>query len=119
MKPSRLLAAFALLAAIMRPSLAADTVFPQGVRVGLAPLVGLAKSKTFPGFESEDGNVKVLVTELPSDAYGEIKKAFTENPQGAAGIKPHTAIPVRGPKWLVSAPMTGAPSGVPPVKTSM
>ena len=84
MKPSRLLAAVALLASVMRPSLAADTIFPQGVRVGLAPLVGLAKSKTFPGFESEDGNVKVLVTELPSDAYGEIKKVFTENPQGAA-----------------------------------
>jgi hypothetical protein len=90
MKPSRLLAAFALLAAAMRPSLAADTIFPQGVRVGLAPLVGLTKSRAFPGFESEDGNVKVLVTELPSDAYGEIKKAFTENPQGAAGIKPHS-----------------------------
>jgi hypothetical protein len=90
MKPSRLLAALALLAAMMRPSLAADTIFPQGVRVGLAPLVGLTKSKTFPGFESEDGTVKVLVTELPSDAYGEIKKAFTENPQGAAGIKPHS-----------------------------
>jgi hypothetical protein len=90
MKPSRLLAAVALLAAVMRPSLAADTIFPQGVRVGLAPLVGLGKSKAFPGFESEDGNVKVLVTELPSDAYGEIKKAFTENPQGAAGIKPHS-----------------------------
>jgi hypothetical protein len=90
MKPFRLLAAFALLAAVMRPSLAADTIFPQGVRVGLAPLVGLAKSKAFPGFESEDGNVKVLVTELPSDAYGEIKKAFTENPQSAAGIKPHS-----------------------------
>jgi hypothetical protein len=90
MKPSRLLAAVVLLAAIAPPSLAADTIFPQGVRVGLAPLVGLTKSKTFPGFESEDGTVKVLVTELPSDAYGEIKKAFTENPQGAAGIKPHS-----------------------------
>ena len=90
MKLSRLLAAFALLAAVMRPSLAADTIFPQGVRVGLAPPIGLAKSKTFPGFESEDGTVKVLVTELPSDAYGEIKKLFTENPQGAAGIKPHS-----------------------------
>jgi hypothetical protein len=90
MKPFRLLAAFALLAAVTRPSLAADTIFPQGVRVGLAPLVGLTKSKAFPGFESEDGNVKVLVTELPSDAYGEIKKVFTENPQGAAGIKPRS-----------------------------
>lgn len=90
MKLFRLLAVFALLAAITRPSLAADVIFPQGVRVGLTPLVGLSKSKTFPGFESEDGNVKVLVTELPSDAYGEIKKVFTENPQGAGGIKPRS-----------------------------
>jgi hypothetical protein len=90
MKPTRLLAAFVLLAAVMRPSLAADTIFPQGVRVGLTPLVGLTKSRTFPGFESEDQTVKVLVTELPSDAYGEIKKVFTENPQGAGGIKPHS-----------------------------
>src|SRR6202011_969773 len=90
MKPSRLLAALALLAAVMRPSLAADTIFPQGVRLGLGPLVGLTKSKTFPGFESVYGTVKVLVTELPSDAYGEIKKVFTQNPQGAAGIKPRS-----------------------------
>jgi hypothetical protein len=90
MKPTRLLAAFVLLAAVMRPSLAADTIFPQGVRVGLTPLVGLTKSRTFPGFESEDQTVKVLVTELPFDAYGEIKKVFTENPQGAGGIRPHS-----------------------------
>jgi hypothetical protein len=90
MKPTRLLAAFVLLAAVMRPSLAADTIFPPGVRVGLAPLVGLTKSRTFPGFESEDQTVKVLVTELPSDAYGEIKKVFTGNPQGAGGIRPRS-----------------------------
>jgi hypothetical protein len=97
-----MLAAFALLAAVMRPSLAADAVFPQGVRVGLTPLVGLVKSKTFPGFESEDGNVKVLVTELPSDAYGEIKKVFTENPQGAAGIKPRSMETPAGTAYYTS-----------------
>src|SRR5246127_3348199 len=102
MKPSRPLAAFALLAAIMRPSLAADAIFPQGVRVGLTPLVGLTKSKTFPGFESEDGTVKVLVTELPSDAYGEIKKVFTENPQGAGGIKPHSLETAAGTAYYTS-----------------
>lgn len=36
-----------------------------------------------------------------------------------AGITPHTSMPVRAPKWLVTAPMTGAPTGVPPMKTSM
>ena len=91
MTPFRLLAAIAFLAVAMRPALAADVLFPQGVRVGLTPLVGLVKSKSFPGFESEDQNVKVLITELPPDAYGEIKKLVTENPQGAAGgVKPRS-----------------------------
>ncbi|MBV9523759.1 MAG: hypothetical protein JO010_13245 [Alphaproteobacteria bacterium] len=98
MKTIRVLAVLALLAAALAGGLAvpsgsahaADAIFPQGVRVGLVPLVGLAKSKSFPGFESEDQTVKVLVTELPADAYSEIKTAFTANPQGAAGIKPHS-----------------------------
>lgn len=102
MKPFRLLTAVALLAAVAQPSLAADAVFPPGVRVGLTPLVGLVKSKTFPGFESEDQNVKVLVTELPSDAYGEIKKVFTENPQGAGGIKPHSIETAAGTAYYTA-----------------
>jgi hypothetical protein len=28
-------------------------------------------------------------------------------------------MPARAPNWFVSAPMTGAPMGVPPMKTSM
>jgi hypothetical protein len=65
-------------------------VFPQGIRLGLTPLVGLVPSKSFSGFESEDQNVKVFVTELPAQAYGEVKSAFTANPAGAGGIKPQT-----------------------------
>ena len=90
MKPLRLLTVLALLVAAMRPASAADATFPQGLRVGLTPLVGLAPSKTFPGFESEDHSVKVLVAELPQDAYGEVKNAFTANPGGAGGIKPES-----------------------------
>jgi hypothetical protein len=72
------------------PAFAAEALFPQGVRVGLTPLTGLVPSKTFPGFESEDQSVKVLVTELPADAYGEIRSAFTTNPAGTGGIKPES-----------------------------
>jgi hypothetical protein len=90
MKPLRLLTATALLVAAFRPALAADAVFPLGVRVGLTPLVGLSVSKTFPGFESEDHSVKVLVTELPSDAYNEVKNAFTANPAPTSGVKPES-----------------------------
>jgi hypothetical protein len=34
--------------------------------------------------------VKVLVTELPADAYGEVKKAFTANPGALAAVKPES-----------------------------
>ena len=90
MKPIRLLTAVALLVSAMRPGLAADTIFPPGVRVGMTPLVGLVPAKTFAGFETEDQGVKVLVTELPAEAYGEVMNAFKANPAGAGGIKPES-----------------------------
>jgi hypothetical protein len=60
------------------------------VRVGLTPLVGLVRAKTFIGFETEDQGVKVLVAELPADAYGEVMTAFKANPAGSGGIKPES-----------------------------
>jgi hypothetical protein len=102
MKPIRLFSAVALLVAgfcavfspafspVFSPALAADTVFPPGVRLGMTPLVGLVRSKKFTGFESEDGGVKVLVAELPAEAYGEVANAFKTNPAGAGGIKPES-----------------------------
>jgi hypothetical protein len=90
MKCLRQLTAVALLLAAIEPALAADVIFPPGVRVGLAPLVGLAKAKAFAGFESEDQSVKVLVTELPPDAYNEVKTALSANPVSPSGIVPQT-----------------------------
>lgn len=84
----RPLAALALLVATSLPALAADPVFPPGLRLGMVPLIGLSKAKTFPGFESEDQSVKVLVTELPPDAYGEVANALKTNPGGTGGAKP-------------------------------
>src|SRR6266852_3433590 len=53
MKRLRPLAVAALLFGALGPALAADVTFPPGVRVGLTPLVGLSRAKTFAGFESE------------------------------------------------------------------
>ncbi len=92
----RFLSAAVLFATLLRPVLAADAVFPPGVRVGLAPLVGLTLAKSFPGFETEDHSVKVLLTELPGDAYGEVKNAFTANPGGTGGIKPESVETTAG-----------------------
>lgn len=89
MKPFRLLIAFALLAVAACPALAAEAIFPPGLRIGLVPLVGLNKAKSFPGFESEDQSVKVLMTELPEQAYGEVANAF-KTPPGTSGVKPES-----------------------------
>lgn len=88
MKLTRPLAALALLVASALPALAADAVYPPGLRLGMVPLVGLNTAKTFPGFESEDGSVKVLITELPPAAYGEVVGALNTNPAGNNGVKP-------------------------------
>ncbi len=94
MKPIRLFAAAALFIAAMclafRPAFAADPVFPPGMRVGLTPLVGLVRAKSFVGFETEDQGVKVLVAELPAEAYGEVANAFKGNPAGTGGVKPES-----------------------------
>jgi hypothetical protein len=42
------------------------------------------------GFETEDQSVKVLVTDLPAEAYGEVANAFKANPGGTGGIKPES-----------------------------
>ena len=81
--------AAALLAMLVGPAVAADPVFPPGVRVGLTPLVGLALSKTFPGFETEDQGVKILITELPAKAFGEVETAFKTHPV-PGGPKPES-----------------------------
>ena len=94
MNPIRLLAAVALfvtaICAACFPVFAADPVFPPGVRVGMTPLVGLSPAKSSAGFETADQSVKVLVTELPAEAYGEVMNAFKANPAGSGGIKPES-----------------------------
>jgi hypothetical protein len=90
MTPVRYLAAVALIIAATCSAFAADPVFPPGARVGMTPLVGLGKAKTFIGFETEDQGVKVLVTDLPAEAYGEVANAFKANPGGTGGIKPES-----------------------------
>jgi hypothetical protein len=92
MKYIRQIFAFALILAGLSPALAADPVYPPGLRIGLVPIQGLVVAKTFPGFETEDHAVKVLVAELPPAAYGEVQNAFKTNsfPGGANAIKPES-----------------------------
>jgi len=90
MKPLRYFAAVVLVAAATCSAHAADPVFAPGARIGVVPLVGLAKAKSFVGFETEDQGVKVLMADLPAEAYGEVANAFKANPAGTGGIKPES-----------------------------
>jgi hypothetical protein len=95
MKHFRLLSTLALF--VMAPLVVAadrawagDPVFPPGVRIGMAPLMGLVPAKAFTGFETEDQRVKVLIAELPAAAYGEVMNAFKTNTAVANGAKPES-----------------------------
>ena len=90
MKPVRYLVAMAFGIATTCAAFAADPVFAPGAKVGMTPLVGLVKARSFVGFETEDQGVKVLVTDLPMEAYGEVASAFKANPGGSGGIKPES-----------------------------
>jgi hypothetical protein len=117
MKPNRLLTAVALIIGAVclafGPALAADPIFPPGVRVGMTPLVGLSRAKAFVGFETEDQGVKVLVTELPAEAYGEVANAFKANPAGAGGVKPES---IETPAGLAYYTTENARDGATPVR---
>ena len=48
----------AVVSAVLSPASAADPIYPNGLRVGITPLVGLAPAKTYVGFETSDQGVK-------------------------------------------------------------
>ncbi len=102
MKHIRLIFAVALLVTTISPALAAEAVFPPGIRVGMIPLVGLTRAKTFIGFETEDESVKVLVAELPPEAYGEVMNAFKANPTGTGGVKPESIETAAGTAYYTA-----------------
>lgn len=82
--------AVALLAIAATPAFAADPVFPPGGKVGMVPLVGLNPARGFVGFETEDKGVKVVVADLPTDAYNEVANAFKSSSFPAGAIKPQS-----------------------------
>jgi len=91
-----------MLFAALGPTFAADPVFPPGIRIGMTPLIGLVPAKTFAGFETEDESVKVLVAELPSEAYGEVMNALKANPAVASGVKPESIETAAGTAYYTT-----------------
>jgi hypothetical protein len=72
---------------VTRPAAAGEPVFPRGARVGLVPLEGLSLATTFPGFEATDKRVKVVVTELPKEAFASVEAASKSDGAKADGAK--------------------------------
>ena len=68
----------------------------------MTPLIGLVPAKTFAGFETEDESVKVLVAELPSEAYGEVMNALKANPAVASGVKPESIETAAGTAYYTT-----------------
>ena len=108
----RLTFAALLLVAANFPALAADTVFPPGMRVGMTPLVGLVPAKNFIGFETEDEGVTVLVAELPAEAYGEVVSAFKANPTTTNGLKPDSVETAAGTAYYTTESAKDGPTSV-------
>src|SRR3954469_22482049 len=107
----RRLFAVALLTVAASPAFAADPVFPPGARVGMVPLVGLGRAKSFIGFETEDQGVKVVVADLPAEAYREVANAFKANPGGTGGVKPESIETAAGLGYYTVESAKDAASG--------
>lgn len=91
MKLSRtlpLLCALTVAIGLAVPAHAADVTFLPGLRIGLKALPGLAPARGFPGLESMNDSVKVLITELPVSAYTEVEAALKIDPAGKGPVKP-------------------------------
>lgn len=98
--------AIGLVAAVTQ-AVAAEVIYPRGIRVGLAPMPGLTQSNAFLGFESADQRVKVLIAELPGPAFEQVEAAFKAAPDGALGkIKPEAIDTAAGKGYFTAEDAT-------------
>lgn len=81
--------------------LAAEPVYPTGLRVGLTPAGKLVASQQFPGFEDAERKVAVTLVDLPGMAYPELERsALTQNQAGVEDIK-HEPFEFAGGKGVL------------------
>ncbi|MBN9005334.1 MAG: hypothetical protein J0H40_07960 [Rhizobiales bacterium] len=83
-------------------ALADDPVYAPGARIGLVPLVGLSPSKTFPGFETADHHVRVVVAELPAAAFKDVETAAKADVASSQGIKPQGIETASGQGYFIT-----------------
>jgi hypothetical protein len=131
-RPTRPLAAAALLVALLvallaapaPPAAAAEATFPTGSRIGLVPPPGMQASKSFPGFEDRENNAFIRLVVLTGTAFAEIEKTITSdalkkqglaveqresfpmpNGQGLLVVAQQSAGSAHIRKWLLLAPL--------------
>ncbi len=80
-----LLALWFVIGGGLQTARADEVVFPKGLRVGLVPLEGLSAATAFPGFEATDQRIKVIVTELPKNAFDSVQAAVKDNHPMSSG----------------------------------
>jgi hypothetical protein len=105
---SVLISLLATLVAVNGSACAEEPVFPPGIRIGMVPLAGLGPARKFTGFETQDESVKVLMAELPAEAYSEVMAALKTNPAVAGGAKPENIETAAGTAYFtVESARTG------------
>lgn len=112
MKQIARLVVVALLAAAVSPALAADPVYPRGIRIGIAPMQGLVPATGFIGFETPNHGVKVLLAELPAAAFGEVEAASKAAPANPPAVKPESIATAAGPAYYSAEDGKAGPDAV-------
>ena len=65
---------------------AADTAYPPGSRIGLAPPAGMVTSKSFFGYEDPNTNAAIILLALPAQAYADLDKSVTADALKRQGV---------------------------------
>ena len=64
----------------MAGPVAADALYPPGLRVGLEPPQGMIISPNFAGFEDAERRAAISILDLPAVAYAELENALFNTP---------------------------------------
>ncbi len=75
---------------------AAERITPRGSHISLEPPAGYVQSSTFTGFMSPSGKVSIVLTELPSEAFAQIRGGFTAESMAQHGMRLLSAETIDG-----------------------
>jgi hypothetical protein len=76
------------------PAVAADPLFPIGSRVGLSPPGRMEPSSGIRGFEDRDAQAKMLVIDMPGEAYSKVEQELAPGTLQKQGMAEDSREPV-------------------------